>query len=216
MGVAVTPFDLTETLARINERLHTAWTAAAALATLTVLAVIARQVFGALSFEMAEALIGTSLLGAVLAIGIARYVGWQRDEVYDEIVLTRFRHVGGDPVRRYAAALTSLKRRRQFAGGIERFVETAESGLPSPLPLNRLVVNEHAERLGRLADALRSEDQVVTPEGMVLVRRLICNGASSPLFAGANTPAADLGKTLDHIEDMLALHARERSLALAA
>jgi hypothetical protein len=212
----VTPFDFTQTLARVNERLHTAWTAAAALFTLTVLAVIARQVFGALSFELAEALIGTSLLGAVLAIGVARYICWQRDEVYDEIVLTRFRHVGGDPVRRYAQALTSLKRRRQFAGGIERFVETAGSGLPSPLPLNRAVVNEHAERLGHLAAALRSEDQTVTPEGMVLVRRLVCNGASSPLFAGVEAPPDDLGRVLDRIEYMLELHAHERTLALAA
>ena len=34
----MTPFDLTHTLERINERLHNAWTAAAALFTLAVLA----------------------------------------------------------------------------------------------------------------------------------------------------------------------------------
>jgi hypothetical protein len=186
------------------------------LFTLTVLAVIAHQVFGALSFGLAEALIGTSLLGAILAIGIARYVAWERDEVYDEIVLTRFRHVGGDPVRRYTTALTSLKRRRQLAKGLERFVETAGSGLPSPLPLDRALVNEHATRLGLLAAALRSEDQAVTAEGMVLVRRLVCNGATSPLFASVTSSKGDLGRTLDRIEDTLALHAREQSLAVAS
>ena len=62
---------------------------------------------------------------------------------------------------------------------------------------------------------LRSDDQMVTPEGMVLVRRLICDGATSPLFAA---PSGDRNaeRALDRIDDTLVLHAHERSLALAA
>jgi len=50
---------------------------------------------------------------------------------------------------------------------------------------------------------------------MVLVRRMICDGATSPLFAA---PSGDRNaeRVLDRIDDTLVLHAHERSLALAA
>ena len=211
----MTPFDLTHVLSRANERLNTAWTAAAALITLTVVAAIARLVFEAFSFRMAEALVATSALGAVVAL-ILVYISWTaRSDVYDAIVLTRFRHVGGDEVKKHAAALVSRKRRRQYAAGIERFLETTSAGLPSPLPINRQVVRQFAPRLEAIATALRSDDQTVTPEGMVLVRRLICDGATSPLYAAA-TGKRDAERALDRIDDTLVLHTQEHSLALAA
>ena len=99
----MTPFDLTHALSSVNERLNTAWTAAAALITLTVVAAIARLVFDAFSFRMAEALVATSALGALVALAVV-YTYWtQRSDVYDAIVLTRFRHVGGDAVKKHAA-----------------------------------------------------------------------------------------------------------------
>ena len=196
-------------------------TAAAALFTLAVLAAIAQQVFGAFSFRMGEALTATSLIGGAVAVVVAKYVSWKRSEIYDEIVLTRYRHVGGDAVRKYAAALVSAKRRRQYAAGLNRFVETAGSGLQSPLPINRVAVLALAPRLDQIATALRSEDQMVTPEGMVLVRRLICEGATSPLFAQMveteqSDPTRDLERALDRIDDVLVLHAHEQTLALAS
>ncbi len=211
----MTPFDLTHALNRANERLNTAWTAAAALITLTVVAAIARLVFEAFSFRLAEALVVTSALGALVALAVVYALWTQRSDVYDAIVLTRFRHVGGDAVKNHAAALVSRKRRRLYADSIERFLETTHAGLPSPLPLNRPVVREFAPRLEAIASVLRSEDQMVTPEGMVLVRRLITDGATSPLFA-APTGDRNAERVLDRIDDTLVLHAHERLLALAA
>ncbi len=164
---------------------------------------------------MAEALVATSALGAAVALIVVHICWTQRSDVYDAIVLTRFRHVGGDAVKKHAAALVSRKRRRQYADGIDRFVETTEAGLPSPLPAQSRVVREFGPRLEAIAVTLRSDDQIVTPEGMVLVRRLLCDGATSPLFA-AVAATADAERVLDRIDDALVLHAHERSLALAA
>jgi hypothetical protein len=211
----MSPSDLTSSLERLTERMHTALVAAAALVTLTVLSAIAQQLFGAFSFGMAGALIGLGALGAAVALGLARVTSWQREDLYDSILIARYRHVGGTGVQRYRETLTSIARRREYARSLERFLETATGGLPSAVPVNRPAVREHAERLQAIANDLRCEKLNVTPEGMVLLRRLIVNGAESPVYHAVGEPR-DLGRALDRIEDWLVVHTDERALALAA
>ncbi len=211
----MTPSDLTNALNHVNDRLRSAWTAAAALGTLAVLSVIAQQVFAAFAFRMAEALVITSLAGVAVALGIARICSWQRIDVYEAILLTRYRHVRNDAVTRYAAKLVSLPYRRRIATGLDRFVEATHAGLPTAVPVNRPAVRELTPRLELIAATLRAPDQVVTPEGMVMLRQLVTDGATSPLFHATGEPR-DLERALDRIDSYLVEYAPERALALAA
>ncbi len=211
----MTPFELTHQLARVHDRLLTAWTASAALVAFTAAAAPMHPVFGLMSFRLAVVLVATAALGAAVALGAVRYVLWQRDELRDAIVLTRFRHVGGDAVARHAERLIDPRRRAQAARGIRRFVESAVAGLPSPVPMNRPAIRVYAPRLEAIAAALGAVDQPVTPQAMVMIRRLITNGATSPLFYPVGD-ARDLEREIERIERELTAAEPGSVLALAA
>jgi hypothetical protein len=95
---------------------------------------------------------------------------------------------GGDPtsapLRLRARQLTSARTRRRLAGLLERAVEEAEGPQNfrgSAVPLNRIEIRRCSGLLYNLAAEL-SEDQPLTPRGVLLVRGLLRDGGS-PLYA---------------------------------
>src|SRR3954453_8013400 len=92
------------------------------------------------------------------------------------------------PVRRrrleHRLERTPLRKRQRLADQLDRLVEQAE--LPqayrgSAAPLNRAEIRRCHHLVHSLAAELR-EDQPLTPAGVLLVRRLLSDGAS-PLYA---------------------------------
>ena len=94
-----------------------------------------------------------------------------------------FRHVGGPDVGRRAAELVHIRRRRQLADTLERFVEVAATNHPCSVPLHRPALREMAPQVRELTARLREPSTEVQASGMVLVRRLVTDGAVSPIFA---------------------------------
>ncbi len=178
----MTPFEFNHTLARLREHLHTAFTAAAALGLLAVAALVAHGFTRVIAPRMSSTVAVLAGAACGVALLVAWYVSMQRRDVYDAIVLARFRHVGGDAVRRHAAKLVDERCRRQLATAISRVVENADVGLPSAVPIDRLAVRGSRLQLSALAAGLRDPNREVQAHGMVLVRRLITNGARSPLY----------------------------------
>ena len=121
-----------------------------------------------------------------------------RTEILDDILLSGFRHVGGPDVGRRAAELVHIRRRRQLADTLERFVEVAATNHPCAVPLHRPALREMAPKVLELTARLREPSAEVQPSGMVLVRRLVTDGAVSPIFAPVGPPR-DLERALDRI-----------------
>jgi hypothetical protein len=175
------PSDLTRALTVVDERLKTAYTVAISLVTFAIASLVAvfavRGIAGMAGTSAVLAAIGAG--GALIA---TRVISWQRCELYDEIVLAGFRHVGGPAVARHAADLVSPARRQMFAATLERFVEIAVGNQLAAVPLDRRAVRELEPHLRGLCSRVRALETAVDPAGMVLLRRLITDGATSPLF----------------------------------
>jgi hypothetical protein len=193
----MTPFDFTHALTRVNERLQTVRTAAASMLLLAFLALAGAYAVAAIQPRLAKIMAALSVAGSIGAIAAARILSWRRDDLYDDILLSGFRHVGGPDVARRAADLVSRSRRCQLASTLERFVESARDNRRTAVPLHRKAVCEMGPRVLELASLLRDE-RPVEPAGMVLVRRLVTDGAGSPLFH-AVTGVRDLERALDRI-----------------
>ena len=130
------PSELTTLLDSVNERLTTAYTVAASLlvfALASAAAVLAAHRIAGLALSSAV----IAAVGAVGALAASRLIVWRRCEVYDEIVLAGFRHVGGPAVARYTAELVSADRRRMLAATLERFLEIALRNQLGAVPLDR-------------------------------------------------------------------------------
>jgi hypothetical protein len=195
------PSELTRALNVVDERLKTAYTAAISLVIFAIAAVIA--VFTARGMA---GLAGTSsviaLLGAGGAIVASRVIVWQRSEIFDEIVLAGFRHVGGPAVARHAADLVSPARRQMFAGTLEQFVEVAVTNRLASVPVDRRTLRELEPHLRGLCARVRNLDLAVDPAGMVLLRQLITDGATSPLFR-LGGPKPELERAIERIHAQL-------------
>jgi hypothetical protein len=195
------PSEFTHALAVVDERLRTAYTVA-----LSLLVFAAGAFVAVFAVHGAAGLAGTSAVLAVIgglgAIVASRMLVWKRTEIYDEIILSGFRHVGGAAIARHAADLISPARRRMFANTLERFVEVAVSNQLSSVPLDRRRVRELEPQIRGLCARVRAFDVEVDPAGMVLLRRLITDGAMSPLFSvGDDKP--DLEQELERIHQQL-------------
>ena len=193
----MTPSDFTRALTRVNERLQSVRTAATSMLLLALLALAGAYAVAAIQPRLAKTVAALAVAGSVGAIAAARILSWRRDELYDDILLAGFRHVGGPDVARRAADLVSRSRRCQLATTLERFVEAALENRRTAVPLERSAVCEMSPRVLELASLLR-EERPVEPAGMVLVRRLVTDGAESPLFH-AVTGVRDLERALDRI-----------------
>ena len=176
------PSEFTHALAIVDERLRTAYTVAASLMSYACLALGGR----------ARGRTGSRLSSArapcwPCSAGWAR---WRRHacssgsarEIYDEIVLSGYRHVGGAAIARHSADLISPGRRRMLADTLERLLEFAVRRQVAAVPLNRAAMRELEPHLRGLCARLRAVDIAVEPAGMVLLRRLLTDGATSPLF----------------------------------
>jgi len=195
------PSEFTHALAVVDERLRTAYTVA-----LSLLVFAAGAFVAVFAVHGAAGLAGTSavlaMIGGLGAIVASRMLVWKRTEIYDEIILSGFRHVGGAAIARHAADLISPARRRMFANTLERFVEVAVSNQLSSVPLDRHRVRELEPQMRGLCARVRALDVGVDPAGMVLLRRLITDGATSPLFSvGDDKP--DLEHELERIHQQL-------------
>jgi hypothetical protein len=210
----MTPSDFTRALTRLNEHLQTVRTAAASMLVLAVLAIAGAYGVSAIQPRLADVIAGMAVAGTLLAVGAAYLLARRRDEVYDDILLSGYRHVGGSAVARRAAELVSIGRRRHLATTLERFADAAQDNRPVSVPLHRSAIREMRPRVMHVAGLLRA-DQPVGPAGMVLVRRLVTDGVDSPLFHSVDRPR-DLEGALDRIEAELVPEQAMYDLRLAA
>ena len=139
----------------------------------------------------------------MLAFAIAsRVFSWQRDEIYDDIVLAGFRHVHPAAVARRARNWS-----RSTTGGGSQTRSTALSSPPSSgshwlVPVHRDALIELQPKVRMISTILRRDDLDLEPAGMVLLRRLVTDGTTSPLFRPAAQPS-ELERELERIRRVL-------------
>jgi|SRR5690242_2412111 hypothetical protein len=195
------PSELTTRLDVVNERLTTAYTVAASLLAFAVASTIAAFAVGSImGLAVSSAVIAT--IGAGGALAASRMIIWQRCDVYDEIVLAGYRHVGGSAVTRHAADLVSADRRQVLAATLERFLEVSLQGQLGAVPLDRHTLRDLEPNIRGLCARVRAIEVPVEAAGMVLLRRLLTDGATSPLFHMGG-PKLELERTLERIHSML-------------
>ena len=194
----MTPAEFLKALSIVNERLKTARTVAISLLCFAVAALAGTYGLRAIQPGMAKTMAAIAVLGGLGAIVTGRVLNLHRTEILDDILLSGFRHVGGPDVGRRAAELVTLRRRRQLADTLERFVEVAATNHPCSVPLHRPALREMAPKVHELTARLREPEAKVEPSGMVLVRRLVTDGSESPIFAPVGPPR-DLERALDRI-----------------
>ncbi len=195
------PSELTHALTVTTERLKTAYTVAASLITFAVIAIAAAVALRGVP-PLARASAVLAVVGGLGAVAASRVIQWRRSEIYDEIVLSGFRHVGGPAATRHAADLVSPGRRRMLARSLERLLECAVRRQAAAVPLNRVALRELEPHIRGLCVRLRAVDIAVEPAGMVLLRRLLTDGATSPLYR-AQAPARDLERAIECIHNHL-------------
>ena len=194
----MSPADFIHALSIVNERLKTARTVAISLLCFAAVALAGTYGVRAIQPGMAKTMAGIALIGGLGAIVAGRLLNLHRVEILDDILLSGFRHVGGPDVGRRAAELVHIRRRRQLADTLERFVEVAATNHPCSVPLHRPALREMAPQVRELTARLREPSTEVQASGMVLVRRLVTDGAESPIFAPVGEPR-DLQRALDRI-----------------
>jgi len=123
---------------------------------------------------------------------------WRRAEVYEDVIVAGFRHVRPKEVGARARSLVHPTRRLQLAEALDRLVESARRERPTPVPIHRDALRECEPQLRTIAGTLRHTETELRPAGMVLLRRLICDGATSPVFRLEARPR-ELERQLDII-----------------
>jgi hypothetical protein len=176
------PSELTTALSVVDERLKTAYTVAASLLCFAAVAFVAVFAVHSITPGLAATASVISVLGAAAALVASRACVWRKEELFDEIVLAGYRHVGGDAVNRHIEGLVSADRRRILAGTLERFLEISLHNQLTAVPLDRQTVRDLEPHIRGLCARVRAVDVDVHAAGMVLLRRLITDGATSPLF----------------------------------
>jgi len=205
----VTPSELTALLARANDRVRSALTGASSLVLLALLALIGSYGVHKIQPGIAKTVAVLAVLGVGLLILAYRFFRWQRDELYDDVVLHGFRHVHPQAVARRAAELVSRRQRRQIADTLDRFVEAAVENHPTPVPVHRGALIELRPQVTELSTILRTPEVELEPAGMVLLGRFISDGATSPLFK-LNAHPTEVERELARISRVLN---REREAA---
>ena len=208
----MSPSEIRAALTDVDARLGSTVTAATALAVFGVVALA----FGLIADDgFARTCAAVSALGALGAVGVSRFLVWRRTDLYDEILLAGYRHVEEERVARREALLVSAGERRQLASTLETFLECARNLRPAAVPLTRRGLRLCDPLIRGLVDLLRDERILVRARGMVLLHRLLSDGATSPLFEPA---AAQHDRALTRaLEDIVtALAGRAEALRLAA
>jgi len=198
----MTPAELTSLLHRANERISSVITGASSLILLAVCALIGAYGLHQIQPGIAKIIAALAILGGIVFAAAYAFLRWQRDELYDDVVLHGFRHVHPHAVARRAAQLVSRARRQQCATTLERFLDAASRKHLTPVPLPREALMEVKPQVRRLSLILRTEDVELEPAGMVLLHRFITDGATSPLFRTTAEPR-DIERELTRITRVL-------------
>jgi hypothetical protein len=198
----VTPSEFKATLARVNERLRSVVTAASSLLTLALVTLLCAYGLNLIAPSLAKTIATIALVGGAGLALAWRILAWQRDEIYDDIVLAGLRHVHPQEIARRTAELLSRPRRRQLADTLDRFVETAVEHQQSAVPLHRDALILLQPQVEELSAILREDERAIDPAGIVLLRRLVTDGARSPLFHPDAEPR-DLARELERIRSGL-------------
>src|SRR6476469_10118633 len=209
MKNSMTPSELTALLARANDRLRSSPNHSKSLVILALLALIGSYGLHTLQSGMAKTVAVLAVPGVVLLILSYRFFRWQRDELYDDVVLHGFLHVHPQAVARRAAELVSRRQRRQIADTLDRFVAAAVENHPTPVPVHRGALIELRPQVTELSTILRTPAVELGPAGMVLLGRFISDGATSPLFK-LNAHPTEVERELARISRVLN---REREAA---
>jgi hypothetical protein len=196
------PSELTHALSVVDERLKTAHTVAGSLLCFAAAAFVAIFAVQHITPDLAATASAISAVGAAGALAASRVCIWRREELYDEVVLSGYRHVGGDAVNRHAEALVSAGRRLMLARTLERFLEISLRNQLTAAPLDRPAVRELEPHIRGLCARLRAVDMDVHAAGMVLMRRLITDGVTSPLFRASTEVLGDSAELERAIENI--------------
>jgi hypothetical protein len=208
----MTPSELTVGVSRANDRIRSALTGATSLAALAVVALAGCYGVHRIQPGLAQPMAALALAG-VLGFGVAsRVFSWQRDEIYDDIVLAGFRHVHPAAVAGRARQLVSIDCRRRFADTLDRFVTAAVERQPMAVPVHRDALIELQPKVRMIATILRRDDVELDPAGMVLLRRLVTDGTTSPLFHPA-AESSELERELERIRRVLGVDDEQRLAA---
>ena len=107
-------------------------------------------------------------LAGVLGFEVAsRVFSWQRDEIYDDIVLAGFRHVHPAAVAIRARELVSIDCQQQVADTLDRFVAAAVERQPLAVPVHRDALIELQPKVpDGVSTILRRDDVDLEPAGI--------------------------------------------------
>jgi hypothetical protein len=194
--------EIARTLAALDERLAGLRMTTASLAALCAGAVAA-HLAGVGRPLLAACCAAIAAVGAAAAAAARHVADLRRTDTLDDVVLLGLRDTPArDAVGKRAAELASPEHRRRLAGRLDRVVAAAASPTPAPVPLNRPAALRCRDRLTALAALLRDTGVEVAPPGVVLVVRLLSDGAESPLFQAGQDHRA-LARALDRATAML-------------
>jgi len=199
-----TPSELTTDLCRARERRQAAVTTSLSLISLTLIASAAAAFVHVVQPSLAVTCAVLAAAGGAGAFVASRLFGMRHDDLCDDILVFELdRHVSEPAVRARAAKLVSIPQRIQLAATLERFITAANKHEPLAVPLSRNAVRDLTPELQALTVVLRTDRHPVTPAGMVLVRRLITEGAESPLYHPVTGRPRDLERALRVIQSRL-------------
>ena len=208
----MTPSELTAMLARANERIRSAVTGASSLLAFALVTLLGGYVLHRVPAGITKTILVLAAAGVLGLLAASRFFAWQREELYDDVVLAGFRHVHAAAVARRAAELVSSGRRRQLADTLDRFVEAAVANQPTPVPVHRHGLRELHPQVRQITTILRTDELELEPAGMVLLRRFVTDGATSPLFR-LNADTREIARELERIQRVLPRDDDERLAA---
>src|SRR5437764_3087142 len=161
------PSEINTALAVIDERLKTTYTVAASLLCFAAVAFVAVLAVHSITPGLAATASVISVLGAAGALIASRACVWRKEDLFDEIILAGYRHVGGDAVKRHVEALVSADRRLMLAATLERFLEISLRNQLTAVPLDRQMVRDLEPHIRGLCARVRAVDAEVHAAGMV-------------------------------------------------
>jgi hypothetical protein len=198
----VSPSEYTTRLTALDERIRSLALSVCSLALMALVGAPVSVDLGVVRPLAGELTAVVAVLGIGLAAFWASHLKGLRNHLYDDIVLSGFRHVRPQKVQRRIQHLRSRTNRRRLASTLERFTDPRPDPW-LPVPIESRTVRGLQPRVRRISAILRDEQDAPEPIGIVLLSRLLFDGASSPLF-GRRGDRRQVARQLDLIERQLA------------
>ena len=144
------------------------------------------------------------LLGAAVGVAVAAVARGDRQKLLTRLVAQ------GDgercaAARRLAADLVAGPRRRRLAAGLERAASVARLGIHEYTHVRPDRAFSARTELLQLAAAFRDDDATIAPVSAALCRRMLCEGAVSPLY-NPRIPEDELARLLRAIAAGIKTH----------